>query len=115
MTAPSDEYKQIGTRLDALRQRHAVLKAEEERRRVEREKLAEQLTSAGVDLGDLLGEKARLQGEVERLRAEAVRLVDEFEKNLDDAERGEPVAPGTPVRADREADQPPAGDEVEID
>ena len=115
MPTLTDEYQGVHARLDKLRQRHAVLAAEEERRKETREKLAVELTAGGVDLGDLPGEKKRLQAEVERLQAESVQLVDEFEKRLDAAEQGEPSEPAQETENTTQDVGPetPAG-EVEI-
>ncbi len=116
MPTLSDEYQGIHSRLDQLRQRRAVLEAEEGKRRETREKLADELKAAGVDLGDLPGEKKRLEAEVESLQAEAVRLVDEFEQRLDAAEQGEPCeSAADPADVTQEVGQSPAGEEVEID
>lgn len=116
MTTPSEEYNGIHARLDQLRQRRAVLEAEEEKRREAREKLAGELKAAGVDLGDLPGEKERLQGEVERLQMEAVALVDEFEQKLDTAEQGQPGEPTQEAsHTDQKAEQKTPAGEMEID
>jgi chromosome segregation ATPase len=115
MTTPSEEYKGIHARLDQLRQRRAVLEAEEKRRREARETLAQELERAGVDLGDLPGEKVRLQAEVERLQAEAVQLVDEFEQKLNRVEQGEEPVQETDDMTQKVGQDAPAGADVEID
>lgn len=116
MPTPTEQYQATKARLDQLRQRRAVLDAEETKRMRAREELSQALKTAGVDLGDLPGEKERLRAEIERLQAESVGLVDEFERKLDEAERGEPGAATQEVGPTTQTvGESPAGADVEID
>lgn len=89
--ATERDYKELVERLVQLEQRQAILISKEEDKRVERERLAQELAAAGVNLEDLDGEITRLTGEIQAHYDGMRDRIDRFEEALNAAIAGSKV------------------------
>lgn len=107
MPSHTDEYQTTLKRMDALRERRAVLAAKAEEIASKRLALSESLAAEGVNVEDLPAEKKRFEKALVELRAQATQLMDDFEERLDRAERGDAPETATTEPSD------PGGMEIE--
>jgi len=78
-----DLYKNLGTKLEGLNQKRAVLVDREAQKTLERDSLIRELTNAGININDLPGEKLRLGTEIKDAFRTAEYSVAQFEKELE--------------------------------
>lgn len=77
------EFQELNLKLSELKERRAVLVAQEEQKAEERVQLERELKEAGVNSDDPEGETARLEKEAEEAYQKAKKEVDDFEVELD--------------------------------
>lgn len=86
MTNEQQEFVDLTDRLSSLKERWAVVKAREEEKQKERERLLEELRILGVDTNNLDGEEKRLESEIQEWLKKAKQSVDTFEQQLNAVE-----------------------------
>jgi len=77
------EFQELNLKLSELKERRAVLVAQEEQKAKERVQLEQELKEAGINSEDPEGETARLEKEAEEAYRKAKKEVDDFEVELD--------------------------------
>jgi len=77
-----DQFRELDERLAGLQRDRAVLVAKEEEKAQRRSILVEELTAAGVNVGNLPGERQRLEAEAKAEYAAAEEEVRDFERQL---------------------------------
>jgi len=80
--ATKQEYLDLADRVSDLKEKRAILVAEEERKAKERKGLLEDLKAAGVDPANPKEEIARLEKEMQEEYDQAKIRVDQFEEEL---------------------------------
>ncbi len=112
MTNFAAEYQSLTNRREGLVSRIAVLEANEERKREEREQIHAELTEAGVDPTKPEEEIARLTREIETLRITIEKQLDDIENQLD-PKVSPPVAKMQPVEPPQTAAVQPTAPDTE--
>jgi len=80
--ASKEEYLQLTDRVNALKEKRAILVSNETQKADERAELLEELKNAGIDTANPREEIERLEGEIQADYDQAKAQVDQFEVEL---------------------------------
>jgi len=108
--ATKQEYLDLADRVGDLKEKRAILVAEEERKASEREVLLGDLKAAGVDPTKPKDEIARLEREMQEEYDQAKIRVDQFEEELRTVSDPPPAEVEAPLEEREPADIPVSND-----
>jgi len=108
------EYVGIQARLDELKQQLLRYEVENEAKQQRVEQLKQELVDAGIDVENLMEEKARIEREMEEIVSEGQQKIQEFSNSLNEFDLEE-LEELEPIEEEQPTTESSALDDLDLD